>query len=240
MDTSFYHVSERTIERVAEVAASTVPGSRNIDAKLAGLAGRSLPRIEAHIDRTTGLVAIDAEIATSYPAPVAAITDAVRATIIAHIRTLTGMDVSRVNVTVANVESIDDGSRVTWDDVATTMLSSSQSPSRFLPPRSRTPLPASARNWRRSKRDRLSTTCVPSPHQLPQAYEHRSSPNRSPFLALTCPSHSSRSPQRRPCPWLCAPRRCQRCSPSPRSLSRRSGTCGRLRCRGSDRCAISP
>ncbi|WP_311522978.1 Asp23/Gls24 family envelope stress response protein [uncultured Corynebacterium sp.] len=119
MDTSFYHVSERTIERVAEVAASTVPGSRNIDAKLAGLAGRSLPRIEAHIDRTTGLVAIDAEIATSYPAPVAAITDAVRATIIAHIRTLTGMDVSRVNVTVANVESIEDGSRVTWDDVAT-------------------------------------------------------------------------------------------------------------------------
>lgn len=119
MDTSFYHVSERTIERVAEVAAAAVPGSRSIDAKLAGLAGRSLPRIEARIDRTTGLATIDAEIATSYPAPVAAITDAVRATIIAHIRTLAGLDVSRVNVTVANVEALDDGTRVSWDDVAT-------------------------------------------------------------------------------------------------------------------------
>ena len=118
MDNSFYHVSERTIERVAEVAAAAVPGCRTIDAKLAGLAGRSFPRINARLDQATGTVAVDTEIATSYPAPVAAITDAVRATIIAHIRTLVGLDVSRVKVTVANVETLPDTGRVTWDQVA--------------------------------------------------------------------------------------------------------------------------
>ena len=118
MDNSFYHVSERTIERVAEVAAAAVPGCRSIDAKLAGLAGRSFPRINARLDQATGTVAVDTEIATSYPAPVAAITDAVRATIIAHIRTLVGLDVSRVKVAVANVETLPDAGRVTWDQVA--------------------------------------------------------------------------------------------------------------------------
>lgn len=118
MDNSFYHVSERTIERVAEVAAAAVPGCRTIDAKLAGLAGRSFPRIHARLDQATGTVAVDTEIATSYPAPVAAITDAVRATIIAHIRTFVGLDVSRVKVTVANVETLPDTGRVTWDQVA--------------------------------------------------------------------------------------------------------------------------
>ncbi|MHA5282233.1 Asp23/Gls24 family envelope stress response protein [Corynebacterium sp. CQ3829_602738] len=118
MDNSFYHVSERTIERVAEVAAAAVPGCRTIDAKLAGLAGRSFPRIHARLDQATGTVAVDTEIATSYPAPVAAITDAVRATIIAHIRTLVGLDVSRVKVTVANVETLPDTGRVTWDQLA--------------------------------------------------------------------------------------------------------------------------
>ena len=118
MDNSFYHVSERTIERVAEVAAAAVPGCRTIDAKLAGLAGRSFPRIHARLDQATGTVAVDTEIATSYPAPVAAITDAVRATIIAHIRTLVGLDVARVKVTVANVEPLPDTGRVTWDQVA--------------------------------------------------------------------------------------------------------------------------
>ena len=118
MDNSFYHVSERTIERVAEVAAAAVPGCRTIDAKLAGLAGRSFPRIHARLDQATGTVAVDTEIAPSSPAPVAAITDAVRATIIAHIRTLVGLDVSRVKVTVANVETLPDTGRVTWDQVA--------------------------------------------------------------------------------------------------------------------------
>lgn len=118
MDTSFYHISEKAVERVAETAALTVPGVRALDAKLAGLAGRSLPRVEVRLDRATATAAVEADIATTYPSPVAAITDAVRATIIAHIRTLCGLDVSRVKVNVANVEADPAGGRVTWDDVA--------------------------------------------------------------------------------------------------------------------------
>lgn len=118
MDTSFYHISEKAVERVAETAALTVPGVRSVDSKLAGLAGRGYPRIDVHLDRATATAAVDAEIATAYPAPVAAITDAVRATLVAHIRTLCGLDVSRVKVTVANVEAYPAGTRVTWDDVA--------------------------------------------------------------------------------------------------------------------------
>lgn len=118
MDATFYHVSERTVERVAEVAASSVPGCRNLDAKLAGLAGRSFPRVDVRLDQNSGTASIEAEIATTYPCPVAAVTDAVRATIIAHVRALTGVDVARVNVHVANVETLGPGTRVTWDDVA--------------------------------------------------------------------------------------------------------------------------
>ena len=118
MGTTFYHISERSVERVAEVAASSVPGTLAVDAKLAGLAGRSFPRIDVHLDRQSGVAAIEAEIATAYPAPIAAITDAVRATVISHVRTLTGLDVSRVNVSVSSVEAQDPNSRVTWDDVA--------------------------------------------------------------------------------------------------------------------------
>ena len=118
MGTTFYHISERAVERVAEVAASSVPGTLAVDAKLAGLAGRSFPRIDVHLDRQSGVAAIEAEIATAYPAPIAAITDAVRATVISHVRTLTGLDVSRVNVSVASVEAQGLDGRVTWDEVA--------------------------------------------------------------------------------------------------------------------------
>lgn len=118
MDTSFYHISEKAVERVAEAAALTVPGVRSLDAKLAGLAGRSFPHIEVRLDRASATAAIEADIATTYPSPVAAITDAVRATIIAHVRALCGLEVTRVKITVANIEADPTGGRVTWDDVA--------------------------------------------------------------------------------------------------------------------------
>lgn len=139
MDTSFYHISEKAVERVAEMAALTVPGVRQLDAQLAGLAGRRYPRVDVHLDRASAIAAVEAEIATTYPSPVAAITDAVRATIISHIRTLCGLDVSRVKVTVANAQADPNGARVTWDDVASHNASAEPvgitvSPSRVVMP----------------------------------------------------------------------------------------------------------
>lgn len=118
MDSTFYHISEKAVGHVAEMAVLTVPGIRQLDAQLAGLAGRRYPRVNVRLDRASAIAAVEVEIATTYPSPVAAITDAVRATIISHIRTLCGLEVSRVQVHVANVEADTTGHRVTWDDVA--------------------------------------------------------------------------------------------------------------------------
>lgn len=117
MASNEFHLSERVITQIAEVAASSVPGTIEMDAKLAGLAGHSFPQIDVRLDRVSGTVAVEAEIATTYPAPIAAITDAVRSTIISHIRTLTGLDVSTVNIEVANITA-NAGTPVSWDDVA--------------------------------------------------------------------------------------------------------------------------
>lgn len=140
MDTSFYHISEKSVERIAEAAALSVPGVRSLDAKLAGLAGRSFPRVNVHLDRATATAAVEAEIATTYPSPVAAITEAVRATIIAHIRELCGLEVSQVQVTVANVEADPTGHRVTWDDVASHIADVEPVPVRVHPSRVTSPV----------------------------------------------------------------------------------------------------
>ena len=170
MDTSFYHISEKAVERVANAAVLTVPGVRALDAKLAGLAGRSFPRVDVHLDRTLGIAAIETEIATTYPAPVAAITDAVRATIIAHVRTLCGLDVSKVKVTVANVEADADGGRVTWDEVTHHYAAVQPTPIRISPSevtspvtKERVPLtPIEARSLLEDLRD----VTVPAPPEV--------------------------------------------------------------------------
>lgn len=100
-----YHLSQKAVERIAEAAISDVPGSVALDAKLAGLAGRSLPRATAYMDKRAGTVALDADIAAIYPSPVAAVTDVVRETVSRHVHTLTGLDVTRVNIKVVNAKA---------------------------------------------------------------------------------------------------------------------------------------
>ena len=117
MDPSSYRISEKTVAHVAGAAIRSVPGTRDVDAKLAGLAGRSFPRVDVHIDRPAGLVALDIEVVTAYPAPVGAITDEVRRTVVAHVETLTGLTVSRLNIAVADAE-VTAGATVTRSDLA--------------------------------------------------------------------------------------------------------------------------
>ena len=118
MDPSSYRISEKTVAHVASAAILSVPGTRAVDAKLAGLAGRSFPRVDARIDRPASSVALDIEIVTDYPAPVGAITDEVRHTVGTHVETLTGLAVSRVNIAVADAELPSTGGRITRDDLA--------------------------------------------------------------------------------------------------------------------------
>ncbi|WP_288833381.1 Asp23/Gls24 family envelope stress response protein [uncultured Corynebacterium sp.] len=124
MSSSSFHLNERAVARIAEAAAQGVPGTVALDSKLAGLAGRGLPRVEARIDHVASAAAVDVELAVSYPSPVVAVTDAVRAAVIAQVEALTGLSVVRVNVTVADAraegaESADQGAhgRVTAEQV---------------------------------------------------------------------------------------------------------------------------
>lgn len=117
MDPASYRISEKAVEHVAEVAVLSVPGVREIDAKLAGLAGRSFPRVSAQIDRPAGSVIFDVELVSSYPAPVGAITDEVRQTVGSHVETLTGLTVQKVNIVVVDAESVDTGTRVTREEL---------------------------------------------------------------------------------------------------------------------------
>lgn len=117
MDSSSYRISEKTVAHVASAAIRSVPGTREVDAKLAGLAGRSFPRVDVHIDRAAESVALDIEVVTSYPAPVGAITDEVRRTVVSHVETLTGLTVNRLNIAVADAE-ISTGETVTREDLS--------------------------------------------------------------------------------------------------------------------------
>ena len=109
MDPASYRISEKAVERIAQVAVLSVPGTVAIDAKLAGLAGRSFPRVDAHIDRAASSATLEVEIVTTYPAPVGAITDEVRQTVGTHVETLTGLAVTRINIAVADAESSEPG-----------------------------------------------------------------------------------------------------------------------------------
>lgn len=113
-----YHLSEKAVEHIAEAAMRTVPGSIALDAKLAGLAGRSLPRATAHTDTRAGTVAIVADIAVAYPSPAAAVADAIRATVISHVKALTGLRATQVNIKVVNAKAAGPGAGVSSAQLA--------------------------------------------------------------------------------------------------------------------------
>ncbi|HAT1504362.1 Asp23/Gls24 family envelope stress response protein [Corynebacterium striatum] len=117
--------SIKSLERIVGTAIASVPGTVAIDAKLAGLAGRAFPRLLIQSDPTKEVVAVDANIAVTWPSPVTAVAEAARAAIEEAVRTYTGYATTRVNVTVAAAVP---GERVTGLAVA-----SRRAPSVTLP-----------------------------------------------------------------------------------------------------------
>ncbi|MDO5032360.1 Asp23/Gls24 family envelope stress response protein [Corynebacterium sp.] len=93
-------LSLRSMERVVSAAIAEVPGTAQIDAKLAGLAGRAFPRLLVQMDPDTRMVAVDATIAVTWPAPVTDVAVAVRTSIREAVANHTGFSTTRVNVTV--------------------------------------------------------------------------------------------------------------------------------------------
>lgn len=108
-------IQQRGIDRIVESAILSVPGSISVDSKLAGIAGRGYPRCETKSDSKTGVVAVDATIATTWPAPVTKIAEEVRAAIIEAVGTFTGYRTTRVNITVGETVP---GQRVSAEEVS--------------------------------------------------------------------------------------------------------------------------
>lgn len=113
-----YKINERVFERIAMVSTLSVPGTTKQDAKLAGLAGRSLPQFTATIDRQGGVVHFDAEVAIAFPSPAKAVVQEVRETISRRVEDMTGFRVSRININIASFVAEDSGFKITREIVA--------------------------------------------------------------------------------------------------------------------------
>ena len=107
--------SLRTMERIVTAAIASVPGTKDLDAKLAGIGGRGYPRVSVQMDPEREVAAVSATIAVVWPSPVTAVAESTRAAISEAIAAHTGYTTTRVNVTVG--ESVPD-TRVTAEQVA--------------------------------------------------------------------------------------------------------------------------
>ncbi|MDK8475771.1 MULTISPECIES: lysophospholipase [unclassified Corynebacterium] len=107
--------SLRTMERIVTAAIASVPGTKDLDAKLAGIGGRGYPRVSVQMDPEREVAAVSATIAVVWPSPVTAVAESTRAAISEAIAAHTGYSTTRVNVTVG--ESIP-GTRVTAEQLA--------------------------------------------------------------------------------------------------------------------------
>ncbi|MDN6430330.1 hypothetical protein [Corynebacterium flavescens] len=107
--------SLRSVEALIRAAIAQVPGTKSIDAKLAGIGGRAYPRLLVQIDPERELVSVDANIAATWPSPVTEVAVAARGAIEAAVREYMGYFTSRVNITVGALEP---GPRVSEDDIA--------------------------------------------------------------------------------------------------------------------------
>ncbi|THG30008.1 Asp23/Gls24 family envelope stress response protein [Naasia lichenicola] len=119
-------INNAVIGKIAGIAAQEVPGV----VALGGGAARAIGAIRGALnatDHSQGIsvevgetqVAVDVTIVAAYPTPLQTVADGVRAAIIDAIETLVGMEVTEVNVTVADVSIPSDDADGTADDTET-------------------------------------------------------------------------------------------------------------------------
>ena len=93
-------ISLRTMEHIVTAAIASVPGTKAIEAKLAGIGGRGFPRVSVQMDPEREVVAVNATIGVVWPSPVTTVAEHTRAAIAEAIAAHTGYSTTRVNVTV--------------------------------------------------------------------------------------------------------------------------------------------
>lgn len=93
-------ISLRTMEHIVTAAIASVPGTKAIEAKLAGIGGRGFPRVSVQMDPEREVAAVNATIGVVWPSPVTTVAEHTRAAISEAIAAHTGYSTTRVNVTV--------------------------------------------------------------------------------------------------------------------------------------------
>ncbi len=95
-------VADRVIDKLAEQAATQVPGVVSSGSSLDMLVGRRLPRVSS--DVRGGQTRVDVEIAVQWPMALGDVATSVRSAVTDAVTAYAGLTVVAVDVTVARVE----------------------------------------------------------------------------------------------------------------------------------------
>ena len=118
-------ISLRTMEHIVTAAIASVPGTKAIEAKLAGIGGRGFPRVSVQMDSEREVAAVNATIGVVWPSPVTTVAEHTRAAISEAIAAHTGYSTTRVNVTVGGSVP---GNRVTAAEVEQRQVAAAVAP----------------------------------------------------------------------------------------------------------------
>jgi len=118
-------ISLRTMEHIVTAAIASVPGTKAIEAKLAGIGGRGFPRVSVQMDPEREVAAVNATIGVVWPSPVTTVAEHTRAAIAEAIAAHTGYSTTRVNVTVGGSVP---GTRVTAAQVEKRQVAATVAP----------------------------------------------------------------------------------------------------------------
>lgn len=102
-------IADGVVSRIASIAASEIEAVVDTRKGWTKLVRKGLPHAEATVAGETS--AIKVEVAATWPTPLRALTERVRAHVTERVDTLVGVTVSRVDVTVADVVHLDTPAR---------------------------------------------------------------------------------------------------------------------------------
>lgn len=98
-------IKERAASRIAVTTALGVPGVTRHISGLGRITGRELPR--ATVTLTAHAISVDLGVAVTWPNPIAHIAQETKAAVASVLHSLTGLPVTRVDITVAAIVTQD-------------------------------------------------------------------------------------------------------------------------------------
>lgn len=99
-------VQRRVVERIASQAAAESGDTGGVSGGLLGIGsqGDLAARPEAGVELVGQSATVSLDLTVAYPSPIHAVTDQVRAHIVSRVRELSGVEVTRVDITVTALQ----------------------------------------------------------------------------------------------------------------------------------------